>query len=209
MRVQLGPGLPGCAGLASCSEFAAPLLAQLGGGGYDFPVSVLALTDVFEYRRGHRTARRRAARAARLGYTFAGIARERLVDDIHAINTSAPERQGRPMSPGYLELPSFAPLPAFPCGRHAIRTYGVFAPAGPLVAYLVLYLCGDLVMVSQILGHAAHLKNDIMYLLVLSAIAEMPVPSIVFYNRHDSGTDGLRYFKERLGFRPGKVEWSL
>jgi hypothetical protein len=30
---------------------------------------------------------------------------------------------------------------------------------------------------------------------------------VVVYNRADSGTDGLRFFKERLGFGPMEVEW--
>jgi hypothetical protein len=28
------------------------------------------------------------------------------------------------------------------------------------------------------------------------------------YNRHDSGTDGLRYFKTKLGFEETAVEWA-
>ena len=32
-------------------------------------------------------------------------------------------------------------------------------------------------------------------------------PGLVVYNRHDSGTDGLRFFKERLGFEERQVEW--
>jgi hypothetical protein len=34
-------------------------------------------------------------------------------------------------------------------------------------------------------------------------------PGVVVYNRHDSGTDGLRWFKERLGLSEARVEWSL
>jgi hypothetical protein len=29
----------------------------------------------------------------------------------------------------------------------------------------------------------------------------------VVYNRHDSGTDGLRWWKERCGFQEEQVEW--
>jgi hypothetical protein len=194
-----------------CGELAFPLFRQLRDGGYGNGASIIpGLDDIDTYLAEHRTARRRAARARRLGYTFAEIRREEHADAIYRINTSAPERQGRPMSVGYLERPAFSPLPEYPCERHAIRTYGVFAPDGPLVAYLVLYVCGDLVMVSQILGHADHLSNDVMYLLVVSALAdEIPLPSTVFYNLHSSGTDGLRYFKERLGFREASVEWVL
>jgi hypothetical protein len=30
---------------------------------------------------------------------------------------------------------------------------------------------------------------------------------VVVYNRHDSGTDGLRWFKERVGLEETRVEW--
>ena len=111
------------------------------------------------------------------------------------------------MSSGYLERPTFSPLPDYPCPRHRINTYGVLA-GDTLVAYLVLYLSGDMAMVSQILGHADHMRNDVMYLLVVEALRETPPPVKVFYNRHDGGTEGLRYFKERLGFQPEKVTWA-
>jgi hypothetical protein len=32
---------------------------------------------------------------------------------------------------------------------------------------------------------------------------------VFFYNRHDSGTDGLVFYKERIGLRKGVVEWTL
>jgi len=195
----------------ACAPFAADLHSTLSNGNYNFPVSLLSLEDFAGYTAAHRTARKRAARAARLGYTFGPIERSEHIDAIHGINTSAPERQGRPMTAGYVERPSFSPLPDYPCTRHAIRTYGVSSPSG-LVAYIVLYICGELALVSQILGHAEHLKDEIMYLLVLEAFRDMlerSGPVQAFYNRHDSGTDGLRFFKERLGFEPARVEWEL
>lgn len=115
------------------------------------------------------------------------------------------------MSAGYRERPTFTPLPTYPCSRHRITAYGVFTANAELVAYLVLYVCGDLALVSQILGHANHLQNDVMYLLTVETLRhtlERSGPAVAFYNRHDSGTDGLRYFKERLGFQPARVEWQ-
>jgi hypothetical protein len=191
---------------ASCAEFAYPLYKQLSHG-YEI-CSVLALGPLSQWRAEHRTARKRADRAKRRGYRFAIVDRHERADEIYEINTSATERQGRPMSRGYHERPTETPLPDYVCTRHAVRTYGVETGHGTLVAYLWLYRAGDLALVSQILGHADHLENEIMYLLFEGMIGEESrEPGFVVYNRHDSGTDGLRFFKERLGLQATAVEW--
>lgn len=192
-----------------CLELAWSLHHTLHGGRYDI-CSVLDVPAALEqWRAEHRTARKRADRAARLGYMFQPILRHEYVDDIYRINTSIPARQGRPMSAGYLERPSAEPLPDYPCPLHGIRQNGVLH-RGHLVAYLWMYRAGDLALVSSILGHADHLRDDIMYLLFQGAIArETTLGGACVYNRHDSGSDGLRYFKERLGFRPAHVDWAM
>lgn len=193
-----------------CREVTDGLYATLSNGNYNWPVSILTLADMNAYAAEHRTARKRAARAGRLGYTFEQISRAGHADDIYAINTSKPERQGRPMTDGYRRRQEFAPLPDYPCPRHRIDEYGVLSGTR-LVAYLVMYVCGEVALVSQILGHADHEPGDVMYLLALGAFnatIERSGPVVAFYNRWDSGTDGLRYFKERLGFQPGRVTWS-
>jgi hypothetical protein len=192
-----------------CRQFASPLFEQMASGRYDI-CSVLPIpASIGEWRDEHRTARKRADRCVRRGYTFGPVDRHLFSDDIHAINTSATHRQGRPMSSGYLQRSEFGPLPAYPCARHGIRDYGVLGPDG-LVAYLFLYRAGELALVSQILGHADHLEREVMYLLVQGVIESesgIDPDGFVVYNRHDSGTDGLRFFKERLGFRETPVEW--
>lgn len=114
------------------------------------------------------------------------------------------------MSSGYRTLQRFSPLPEFECPRHAIRTTGIFAFSLELVGYLTMYRCGDLALVSQILGHADHLEAEIMYQLFAAALSrEIGHGSgVVVYNRHDSGTAGLRFFKERLGFEEVAIEWE-
>jgi hypothetical protein len=48
-----------------------------------------------------------------------------------------------------------------------------------------------------------------MYLLVQGAVEqESRDKGFMVYNRFDSGTDGLRWFKARCGFLPNGVEWS-
>lgn len=200
-RISLGVG---CS--EECDAFSLPLLGQLVNGGYD-ECSVLPLQNPSVWRQEHRTARKRSDRAHRIGYRFELVQRHRYADDIHAINTSAESRQGRPMSAGYKIRPGDTPDPPYCCRRHGVHPYGVQLD-GKLVAYTWVYRCGELALVSQILGHADHLENGIMFLLFEGAVLyEDTLGGVFVYNRHDSGTDGLRWFKERLGFRPELVEW--
>lgn len=183
------------------------LFLQLSKGAYD-RCSVLEIPDsVGEWRDEHRTARKRANRCANLGYGFDVIRREDHEDEIYRINTSLEERQGRPMSNGYMMRQSFAPLPDYPCPRHRITTYGVLRHRR-LWAYCWLYRAGDLALVSSILGHGDALRDDVMFLLMQGVVAsETGQDGQLTYNRWDSGTDGLRYFKERCGFTEQRVEW--
>lgn len=204
------------------SELARETFNQLSRGRYAYPASIMPLPlDMEEHLAEHRTFRKRAARCRNRGYRFAEIDRTKYEDDVFAINTSAPERQGRPMSEGYLAPVRFGPM-EWPCPRHGVHTYGVLrssrrpdtitgGPTEKLVAYTWIYRLGELVLVSQILGHDAHLADDVMYELARGALTSEALngPGTVFYNLHSSGTPGLRYFKEKLGLRPGRVEWRL
>jgi len=197
----------GCRRSLLCRDIASGLLDQLRQG-YEH-CSVLQIPEAIDdWRADHRSARKRAARARRFGYRFQPINRSLYTDDIWAINTSATHRQGRPMTASYRRRPSDAPLPAYACARHSVRTYGVLR-GDRLRAYLWLYRAGDLALVSSILGHASDLADGIMFLLfdgVLEA-ETWHTPGVMVYTRHDSGTDGLRFFKERLGFAAAEVAW--
>jgi hypothetical protein len=137
------------------------------------------------------------------------VLRHEVADDIYRINTSLDERQGKPMSEGYGQRPSKSPDPIWPCERHGVHPYGVFDDRCHLRSYLWIYRSGELALVSQILGHGQYLRDDIMYLLWQGMLErELHFGGYVVYNRHDSGTDGLRYYKEKVGLRPTRVEWT-
>lgn len=192
----------------ACAQFAWPLLNQMDSGKYD-EMSVVNLQPLEDWRADHRTARKRADRAERRFYQFGRLAPDHWAGSLNAINQSAAYRQGRPMSPGYMNYQEFPPLPDYPCLRHAVRWYGVFHQDN-VVAYAVIYRAGELALISQILGHADHLENEVMYLLAQSVMAQEHATDphgYLVYNRHDSGTDGLRFFKERCGFVAMGVEW--
>lgn len=193
-----------------CLDFAAPRYRQLAHGHYGL-CSVMPLpVSLEEWRQEHKTARKRADLALRRGYRFIGPD-PKLVersDELYEINTSLPVRQGRPMSAGYLEKPSGSPDPDYPCEWHGAHRYGVEDADGRLRAYLWLYRCGELCLVSSILGHGDFLNDGIVYLVYQGMLAsEPPDNGYVVYNRHDSGRDGLRWMKERLGLTETPVRW--
>lgn len=191
-----------------CQRFAGPLYVQLANGKYDLCSVMDMPASVEDWREDHKTARKRADRARRRGYAFGVVFPSEHEDDIFEINTSKDVRQGRPMSRAYRERPRFSEeVAAYGCTRHAVYRYGVFL-ADTLVAYLWLYRCGELALVSSILGHGDALDDGIMYLLMESAIgAQADLGGFLVYNRHDSGEEGLRWFKERIGFEEREVAW--
>ncbi len=191
-----------------CNDFSEPLYEQLREG-YEL-CSVMPIPDLItDWRDEHKTARKRATKCSELGYKFRLVKRHKRAEEIYAINTSKAVRQKRPMSAGYSQPPSGDPDPHYPCRRHGIHAYGVEDSEGTLVAYLWLYRAGQLGLVSQILGHADHLEHGIMYLLWqgMITVESFDPDGFVVYNRHDSGTEGLRFYKERVGLEETAVAW--
>jgi hypothetical protein len=193
-----------------CLEFAWTLHRAVQDRRYQVGASIMETPEtLLEWRAMHRTARKRADRCERLGYQFSEVDYSRYADDIFEINTSLQERQGRPMSDGYRQYVERSKLPTFPCDQHRTITYGVLTDE-KLVAYMTLHRAGELALVSMILGHGDHLRDEIMYLLFAGMVEDQAGnPGILYYNLHSSGQDGLRFFKERLGFHEGNVEWLM
>lgn len=193
-----------------CRRFSSPLYEQMSEERFSRCAAMPLPADMDEWAAGHRTARKRANRAERRGYTFHVVRREEHSDELYEINTSAERRQGRPMSESYTKRYEYSPLPDYPCERHQVRTYGVKAPDGKLVAYLWLYVAGQLRLCSSIIGHAAHLENEVMYLLfrgMLETETERDPDGVVVYHTWDNGKDGLRFYKERVGLRDTPIGW--
>jgi len=189
----------------------APDPKRKGWGKNTVGVSILSLPETYsEWWEKVAYVRRKVRRAERAGYTFARIDRNVFLDDIYEINTSSPDRQGKPMTDEYLKRPQPAtPLPSFPCARHQQHHYGIVRD-GRLYAYSWVYQVGEACMFSTILGHSDHLEEGIMYSLVAGALGdliEVGKPSYAMYTMHFAGTDGLRYFKEKLGFAASTVTW--
>ena len=143
-------------------------------------------------------------KAQRAGYVFKEIDPNQFIDAIYAVNTSAKERQGREMGASYQEKIASYPI------SNVYRYFGVFKN-DELVAYDWIAIHGEIAIVSRLLGHAAHMKEGVMYLLITETvrrlIEENKGVKYVMYDTFFGASEGLRMFKERLGFRPYRVKW--
>lgn len=127
--------------------------------------------------------------------------------EMHEINTSALERQGRPMSGSYFE--KLAPIgESSGCKLHEQIYCGVFNGEGKLVAYCWLARCGDVAIINRILGHAYYLKDGIMNLLIDAIVLHAHAQDIEYinYRTMESTTEGLEKFKKHVGFKPVRIE---
>jgi hypothetical protein len=171
-------------------------------------VALLRLPDTFDgYLSTSRALRKNRRHAERSGYRYALVQPLEHLHEIVDINRSAPLRQGRPMPLVDLEW--------------ATRTIGawdeihaVLDPEGRLCAYATVHRLGDAFAFSSLIGHADHLRNGVMYLLVSEAVRTCierrqadGSPMWLMADTFWGASDGLAYFKERAGFHPYTVRW--
>jgi hypothetical protein len=130
------------------------------------------------------------------------------LDDIYEINTSSLIRQGRPMKSTYLAYPKPSTENNTVCDKHWSQYIGAFLDS-KLIAYVGLLCHKDVVLISQILGHAKYLKTGVMNLVLYHAVeystaykVKFGFPKIAMYDFWRSGLDGLRRFKKSMGFVP-------
>lgn len=151
--------------------------------------------------------KRRSAMQAGLHYDLVRPL-ERL-DEIMAVNLSAPTRQGRPMSTMYTDRERVARELADVPVLHA-----VLDERDRLRAYTHVPCAGDVFIFSKVLGHADDLEAGIIYLLMTEVIRDQIArrdahgsPNWAMYDTFWGASKGLAYYKERLGFRPYTVDW--
>lgn len=157
-------------------------------------------------------ARNMIRKAQRQGYAYRKVNPDDYLDDVLAIRTSDPERQGRPIPEYYKVRPTQmidAPF-RHGCGVHGEEFFGVFK-GDTLVAYTTIFFYGELGQVNHILGHAHHLQEGVMNLLVSEmvrdVIAHRPwVRAINYLYPHRANANtGVGLFKRTIGFEPEKV----
>lgn len=205
-----------CRKTAGCEAFARSEYVDTFYSHPRYPLSVAPLPATgheYEYRTCSKVVRENAHYSLRRGYAYERIDRTDWADDLHAIRSSAPERQGRRMPKAYMERQEYTPDVPSGCVRHGYTVHGVIGPDDHLAAYCQLMQCGEIVRVNTILGHADLLADRVVWLLVLEAVKwhiDECGARFALYYTHDSGHGpGLRYFKERFGFRASQVEWVI
>ncbi|MFM2208247.1 MAG: hypothetical protein RL213_2222 [Bacteroidota bacterium] len=163
--------------------------------------------DYLESVGGKNSAAYFSRKAIRAGYAYAAFDPNSRADDIQRIHLSSPERQGKKMDSSYR-----TGFGEYPSDRRN-SFYGVFK-GDELVAYIWIVRSGQLLLMNRIMGHADHLRNGVMYLLVSSLIRqeidkEGAQGRFVMYDTMLGASAGLRMFKERCGFRPYRLKWRL
>lgn len=153
--------------------------------------------------------RRMRNKAIRHGFHFGIADPMNHLTDMLAINLSAPVRQGRPMASDYLHKEG---IQRYFKGKE--KMYCVFDQGGSVKAYAYVPVVGEVCILDRILGHSEDLDQGVMYLLVSEIIREMIAlknsnggPTLMEYDTFFGGSQGIRYFKEKLGFMPYKVKW--
>ena len=154
--------------------------------------------------RQHGHAGQQSRKAAARGYQLRRIDRNEHLDEIHAIHTSVPERQGRPMDQAYLMRKA-----AYPREPHC-ECHGAFDAEGRLAAYCNFALYGNFAATDQLMGYK---NNDgAMYMLLSDIICRLIEERRVNWFMYDTwfgAQHGLREFKRRVGFQPYRARYQI
>lgn len=158
---------------------------------------------------GKNSAAYYARKATKNGYEFREFDPNHYLEDIYNINTSKEYRQGHLMNEAYTKKIDYIEL------QSNIHYYGVFSSNGQLVAYAWVHHCGDIWIINTLLGHAQHLNNGVMYMLITNVVLEMfkdpedRRSKFLMYDTWYGAQSGLQMFKKKLGFKPYRVKWVL
>lgn len=156
--------------------------------------------------------RRNMQKAERLGYEFRRFDYNANLAEVAAVRTSAQVRQG--------EMPSdFLEEELRPCQNPPSRTrthdypyYGVFR-ADRMAAFAGVFVCGQVMLIEQMYGHAEHQADGVVPLLLVrmaqAAIEEWPAVEFYMYGTYFGAGPTMQRFKRKFGFMPVRVRWLL
>jgi len=143
-------------------------------------------------------------KAERLGYYYDDANADDYIDDIVAIRTSDPVRQGVPIPSYFYTRPAKVNDSILKnCDIHRERFYGVFL-AGKLIAYISLRSFGEMAQINHLLGHRDHMKNGVMNLAVFCMVRDLvdskSAIKYVNYLYLGNQNSGTAIFKRGVGF---------
>jgi hypothetical protein len=161
--------------------------------------------DEYLYQIGDKS-RNMLHKAQRIGYEFREVGPEGFEQDIYAIRTSDPMRQGRPIPQYYYSNPPIYVLKPSPvgCEYHTERFFGIFQNER-LVSYITLFMFGGFAQINHILCHKEHVKHGVMNLNVLNVVDQLIrhfpwVRAINYLYVNEDGL-GIDLFKRGVGFK--------
>jgi hypothetical protein len=149
-----------------------------------------------------------ARKATKREYVFKEIDRNDYINDIYDINTSAIMRQGRIMSSGYQELQTSY------VNEANYKYFAILNKGGVVVAYCNIGFYGEFALVVTLLGHKKYLNDGVMYLMMIELNKLMfneykeKGYKYIMYDTFFGASDGLKKFKEKLGYKTYKVKWQ-
>jgi len=158
------------------------------------------------------SARRNYKKALRAGYKFCRIDYNAFLDDITAIRKSAEVRQGR--MPDELLKGKASPCanPPTLTDVHDYPYFGVLKE-DRLAAYAGCLVSGEMFMIEQIYGHAAHQAEGVVPMLIIEMAGYIPAnyPKVRYYayGTYFGAGATMRRFKTKFGFCPHRVNWIL
>jgi len=179
-----------------------------------YGVALCILPPTFEQylERVESSGRRNCKKAARLGYRFDRIDHNAHLQGIQAIHQSATVRQGD--MPEQIVHGEVKPC-SDPPSRTSVHDYPYFGVllGDQLVAYSGCFVCGEIFMIEQLYGHAAHHANGVVPLLVTEMARYMRAhyPQVKYYanEMYFGASETMRRFKRKFCFQPYKVRWVL
>lgn len=167
----------------------------------------LNFEDYYKSINGKNSAAYYSRKALKREYKFIKIERNDYIEDIHEINISSLIRQGHSMSKSYLtKIDQYKNVINY-------MYFGVVDSNDKLLAYCNIGFYGEFILVVTLLGHKKFLNDGIMYLMMVE------LNKLMFTNYKNSGykyimydtffgaSDGLKKFKEKLGYKAYKVKW--
>ena len=156
---------------------------------------------------GKNSAAYYSRKAIKREYKFIEIDRNDYIDDIYDINTSSAVRQGKKMSLGYLQKQENYK------NESNYRYFGVIDKNGKLRSYCNIGFFGEFALVVTLLGHKKYLNDGIMYLMMIEVNKIMFDEyrqrgyKYIMYDTFFGASEGLKKFKEKLGYKVYKVKW--
>jgi hypothetical protein len=154
-------------------------------------------------------SRNMVRKAKKRGYVYHGFDYNNHLQDMYEINTSKPERQGKPMTDAYTTYPTPIHSEFQGCHMHKYFRVGGFKN-GKMYVYCAVAVVNELAIINTILGHADALTDGIMNGLISYLVQACRViygAKYLNYLSMESSGESLQAFKRSVGFESYQVHF--